>query len=92
MNSETSQAAPATKKSKVSRLKKLICEVASDSEDDGPSISVAHVDVSKPWKTEFNLYLKTLEAPLASGMSTIQWWGVCKPRHFPKYSFSNCLF
>jgi hypothetical protein len=38
---------------------------------------MANVDSSKPWMAEFRNYLDTLEATLPSGMSTIQWWGVC---------------
>ena len=39
-------------------------------------VPIMHMDVSKPWMTEFTHYLETLEAALASGMSMIQWWGV----------------
>jgi hypothetical protein len=75
VNCETLTSVPAVKKGKVNGLKRLICEVESDDEDD-ITVPVVHSDISKPWMTEFTHYLKTLEAALASGMSTIQWWGV----------------
>jgi hypothetical protein len=69
---------PASKKSKASGLKKLICEV-SDLEDDlstNPVTSTAIGDPLRPWRVEFLSYLKTIEAAPLAGMSTIQWWGV----------------
>jgi len=81
MNHETSTSVPAVKKGKVNGLKRLIREVESDDEDD-VTVPVAHSDMSKPWMTEFTRYLETLEAALASGMSTIQWWGVSRVMYF----------
>jgi hypothetical protein len=77
MNHKTSTSVPVVKKGKVDGLKRLIREVESDDEDD-ITVPVAHSDMSKPWMTEFTGYLETLEATLANGMSTIQWWGVSK--------------
>jgi hypothetical protein len=77
MNRETSMSVPVVKKGKVDGLIRLIREVESDDEDD-VTVSVAHADMSKPWMTEFTRYLETLEAALASGMSTIQWCGVSR--------------
>ena len=81
MNHETSTSVPAVKKGKVNGLKRLIREVESDDKDD-VTVPVAHSDMSKPWMTEFTCYLETLEAALASGMSTIQWWGVSRVMYF----------
>ena len=78
MDHEISTSAPVAKKGKVNGLKTLLRKVQSDDEDEAPNVSVSHADTSKPWRTEFKLYLKTLEAALASGMSIIQWWGVRK--------------
>jgi len=73
MNHKILTSAPVAKKGKVNGLKTLIHKVQSDAEDKAPNVSVSHADMSKPWRTEFKLYLKTLEAALASGMSIIQW-------------------
>jgi hypothetical protein len=70
---------PTVKKSKTGGLKKLICEVESKDEDDTPDIaaSTANFDPSKPWLPDFKRYIDTLEETPPSGMSNIQWWGVC---------------
>ena len=81
MNHKTSTSVPAVKKGKVNGLKRLICKVESGDEDD-ITVPVTHSDMSKPWMTEFTCYLKTLEAALASRMSTIQWWGVSRVMFF----------
>jgi hypothetical protein len=67
------------KKGKVNGLKRLICEVLSNSNDDTPAILVnsSNADPSKPWRAEFRSYLEMIEACLPAGMTTIQWWGVC---------------
>jgi hypothetical protein len=69
---------PTSKKSKAGGLKKLIQQVQSDSEDDMlPNAATASAgDPLQPWRAECLSYLKTLEAALPAGMSTIQWWGV----------------
>jgi hypothetical protein len=78
MDYEISTSAPVVKKGKVNGLKTLIREVQSDNEDEVSNVLVSHADMSKSWRIEFKLYLETLEAALASGMSIIQWWGVRK--------------
>jgi hypothetical protein len=67
------------KKGKVNGLKRLIREVLSDSNDNTPAILVcsSNADPSKPWRAEFRSYLETVEACLPTGITTIQWWGVC---------------
>jgi hypothetical protein len=78
MKHETSTSAPVINKGKVNGLKRLIREVESDDEDDNSTVPTTHSNMSKPWMTEFTLYLETLEATLASGMSIVQWWGVSR--------------
>ncbi|KAG2097411.1 hypothetical protein BD769DRAFT_1394522 [Suillus cothurnatus] len=68
---------PASKKSKVGRLKSLIQEVLSDSEDD-LSVNPTLASIGNPlwpWRAEFISYIETIEATLPAGMTTIQWWG-----------------
>ncbi|KAG1735245.1 hypothetical protein EDD22DRAFT_852395 [Suillus occidentalis] len=69
---------PATTKSKVGGLKRLIREVQSDSKDDSKAEpgAMSIGDPSKPWRAEFTSYIKTIEAAPSAGMTTIQWWGV----------------
>ena len=78
MDYEILTSAPVAKKEKLNCLKTLIHEVQSDNEDEVPNVSVSHADASKPWRTEFTLYLEMLEAVLDSSMTIIQWWGVRK--------------
>jgi hypothetical protein len=78
LNQSLAFSQPATTKSKVGGLKRLIREVQSDSEDDseaepGPA-SIR--DPSKPWRAEFTNYIETIEAAPSAGITTIQWWGV----------------
>jgi hypothetical protein len=68
-----------TKPSRTGSLKKLICEVLSDSKDDllANPVPTSIGDLTRPWRAEFLAYLETVEAAPPSGMSTIQWCGVC---------------
>jgi hypothetical protein len=86
---------PTVRKSKTGRLKKLICEVESDSEDDmlDATETVAACDPSKPWLLDFRRYIDTVEATPPSRMSTIQWWGVCNVEIcWIQYSLINKYF
>jgi hypothetical protein len=76
VTSSTSQ--HTTKPSRTGSLKKLICKVLSDSEDDSSTnpVPTSIGDPTRPWRAEFLAYLETVEAAPPSGMSTIQWWGV----------------
>jgi len=44
----------------------------SDNSDDG----IMSSDPSKPWLTEWNLYVQTHEI-MPKGMTMVKWWGVC---------------
>jgi hypothetical protein len=64
------------KKGKASSLKKLIHQTQSSDKDE--DIRAAAPSVSaKPWQADFMKYMDMVEAAPLSGMSTIQWWGVC---------------
>jgi hypothetical protein len=66
---------PATTKSKVGSLKRLIQEVQSDSKDDSEAEPGAASirDPSKTWRVEFTSYIETTEAAPLAGITTIQW-------------------
>ncbi|KAG2343984.1 hypothetical protein BDR05DRAFT_1018874, partial [Suillus weaverae] len=68
---------PATTKSKVGGLKKLIQEVQSNLEDDSEAEpgAMSIRNPSKPWRAEFTNYIETIEAAPLAGMTTI-WWGI----------------
>jgi hypothetical protein len=67
------------KKGKVHSLKKLIRETKSSDEDEDLDFGTlaANVNSSRPWYTDFRLYLDTVEAKLPSRTSMVKWWGVC---------------
>jgi hypothetical protein len=62
-----------TKKPAASKFRRSI--VLNDEDADMPGPGELHLDPSKPWLDEFNLYLNTLEV-VPEGMDTIRWWGV----------------
>lgn len=54
------------------KLAKLLAEDSTDKDEEPPTPGV---DLSKPWKTEFNQYLNGSDE--ANGMPLPQWWRVC---------------
>ena len=80
---ETPALQPTVKKRKTGSLKKLIHEVGSDDEGNTPDVttSTTNFDPSKPRLLDFKRNIDTLEATPLSGMSMMQWWGVCNNTH-----------
>lgn len=78
MNSSNSLAIPAPLKGTSTKITTLLRELSDDESDDDhpPSRTAELSDPNKPWKSEFDRYLETIEQ-VPEGMDIIKWWGVC---------------
>ncbi|PSR75311.1 hypothetical protein PHLCEN_2v9174 [Hermanssonia centrifuga] len=76
MNSSNSLAIPAPLKGTSIKITTLLRELSDDESDDDhpPSRTAELSDPNKPWKSEFDRYLETIEQ-VPEGMDIIKWWG-----------------